>query len=275
MIYNRYEMRLAIESKIFDPLLLLRKSRSRFRNSESSFIAYFREYIVNNNSCWFKTVCSSFPSINTAVINKPIFFRPVLKRKKEGRGTIKKDQREERDEGKGRHRGVTVSNENKNGMTLIEPKLDRPSTSIGPSPFRSRLADKLKSIGDFSSLHNFVISRVYAAPSPLRRPFQFRRPRLMSSIVIEKRQCSWLQKQAWLWIAKFAEISRFYWKAVVLISEPHPTPPPLPPDRPKIADDAKRGEGDGSFAWYSGNWRVFRPPQPPSAPGYRPFQFRS
>lgn len=47
----------------------------------------------------------------------------------------------------------------------------------------------------------------------------------MSSIVIEKRERSWLQKQAWFWVAKCTEILRFYRKTVVLISA---LPPPAP-----------------------------------------------
>ena len=57
---------------------------------------------------------------------------------------------------------------------------------------------------------------------------------------------SWLQKQGWVWVAKFAGILRFYRKAVVLISATSSPPLLCPAPRgkrlSKIADEAREKE---------------------------------
>lgn len=66
---------------------------------------------------------------------------------------------------------------------------------------------------------------------------------------------SWLQKQGWVWVAKFAGILRFYRKAVVLISAT--SPPPSPAANGCRKSLTKRERKRDSFTWYiQENWRV-------------------
>lgn len=126
-------------------------------------------------------------------------------------------------------------------------------------------------------LHNFVLAAEFPTPCiPIPSSPSFCRcfkPDLSAVDVIDryrvKRQCSWLQKQGWFWVAKFAGILCFYRKAVVLIS--------ATPALSKIADEAN---ARASFPWYPGNWRVPTLPWSPltflrPSTRYRPFQFRS
>lgn len=96
---------------------------------------------------------------------------------------------------------------------------------------------------------------------------------------------SWLQKQGWVWVAKFAGILRFYRKAVVLISAT--SPPPSPAANGCRKSLTKRERKRDSFTWYiQENWRVLnlspllpaqleRPLRPAAATGLFNFVHKS
>lgn len=120
---------------------------------------------------------------------------------------------------------------------------------------------EIKSSNDFSSLlAQFRSSHWISHPRLFMVLRCFSQPRVADVIdrYRVKRQCSWLRKQGWFRVVKYAGILRFYRRHPRVSS--------------KMADEAN---ARASFPWYPGNWRVLPTPSPRSATGLFNFVHKS